>query len=153
MIETIDLGPLEPAWVRETPPSGIIEWTVTRLEWNKELKRNKQRTEYHRGEPLDFLHSLCQMSRASNFCPTEIKVDASQSTGEPIDKCYRDFHHCGLGWLFWIFKSETNSEERGSDFYELIEWVNWAIENCYSFEIELDIVDPTPEYTEIGSFY
>lgn len=157
MNDLIDPRPLEPDWVRDMrpEPSGLIEWRVHTRQWNSELKMYDNRTEYHEGTPLEFLQNVGIRTMSGAFEPCEITADARQVTSVP-DNVSNVKHHHGND-LFWRIKYDREDggggEEDGTCLYEFMDWLIYLMKEKVVFELDLDIVDPTPAYMEIGSMF
>ena len=157
-----DPRPLEPDWVTSTrpEPSGILEWSTMRVEFNPQLKIREQRTEYHAGTPAQFIAYVCSIINSPCINNAEITVDASEANILGCDslalcrvaKIPYNFY-VDWGIKYNLFDSDVDGEETGSDPDELISWLVYVIENDGKCVVDLQDHDPTPRYMEIGSMF
>ena len=157
-----DPRPLEPDWVTDTTPepSGLIEWSAVRNEWNRELKMREERKEYHEGTPMQFIGYICGVMNSPCINNVEITVDASQAAILESD-CKALYLAAKIPYNYyvdWAVKYnlnnyDTDTEEYGSDPDELISWLVYVIENDGKCVVDLSDHDPTPRYAEIGSMF
>ena len=162
MNDLIDPRPLEPDWVRSMAPepSGLIEWSTMRVEWNRVMKAREKRTEYHEGTPYQFIQYICTIINSPCINNAEVTVDATQATILESD-CSTLYHSAKIPYNFyidWGIKYNlndypTDNEEVGTDPDELISWLVYIMQNNGKCVVDLQDHDPTPRYSEIGSMF
>ena len=141
----IDPRPLEPDWVSQPEPNGLVEWQVIKTRWNSDEKRYIQTSEFCIGSAQDLLVNLVGILRSSD--PDYwIKVNAEQCTATKVDhKVIPEIQWGrGLGVLFARVSYSANSYEEFTDMDEFFGEVEWAVLQCRQFDIETDWNDPTP---------
>lgn len=157
MNDLIDPRPMEPDYVRDMrpDPSGMIEWRVYTRHFDHESKMYESRTEYHEGTPLEFISHVAHRTLSPIFEPCDITADARQVTNVP-DSLLK-VKHLDDGTLYWRVKYEREDggggEEEGSDMCEGMDWLIYLMKEQVKFTLDLDVVDPTPAYMEIGSMF
>lgn len=159
----IDPRPIEPDWVtsRQPEPSGMVEWSTMRVEWNRELKKNEHRTEYHEGTPQQFIDYIGTLTSSVCVENAEITVDASQvnlpydvpANWYNSDKVPDDHYRIDWGIKYNVGDYDSDDNETGTSAYELVSWIAYVLEKRGKCVIDLQDHDPTPEYMEIGSMF
>lgn len=153
MPELIDPRPLEPHWVTDmsAPPSGLVEWSVMRTHWNKELKTRQKTTEHYEGTPTQFIKYICNILRSVYIENTEITIDASQAAlPYSISSRWYDPNDIPMTSLIeWAIDYNLDNypegeKDAGFDPHELISWLAYVLENNGKCIIDLQNCDPTP---------
>lgn len=157
MNDLVDPRPLEPEWVRSMrpDPSGLVEWCVVTRHWNKTLKMYDSRTECHEGTPLQFLSYIGGRTLSGVPEPCMIVADTRQALNVPDNAI--NIKYCEDGTMYWSLEYSRDDggggNEDGSDISELLDWMVYLTKEQVTFTLELDELDPTPEYSEIGSMF
>lgn len=159
MSTLIDPRPMEPAWVAEHEPSGLVDWKTERLHWSREHKCREIRTEYHEGRALELISYIGGLTLSPAFEPCCVIVDASQAVMPQTNPpAWYNVKHSEENIFGWSIKYTTpdcsiESHETGTDVSELMGWVAYLLEQNAIFTLDLEIDDPTPQYSEIGSMF
>ena len=152
MPELIDPRPMEPAWVRETEPSNLIEFRIVRYSWNKEQRTYDKQEEIHSAKLAGFLDTVASMLRAGIECT--IEADASQHV--PAAPGTQPIHYgikvpgftCMFSRVRWLDREtpfeSIYDEEETTDNDEVLASVEWLCNECKVFSVDISSYDPTP---------
>lgn len=152
MPELIDPRPLEDPAYWQVEPIGLIDYSVTEFQWNKETKKIDKKTSYYTSKLPELLDTVAGLLRTTG--DAQIEVDASQY--QPLELLTTPMHYnvkisdfTGMHWQArWLYSStETEAiyeEEDGTDNSELLATVEWLCNECKGFLINLAPYDPTP---------
>lgn len=156
MTTMIDPRPMEPAWVTDMrpEPSGLAEWTIYRDRWNKEEQRYTQARSSCEGSIYNLLTNLAEIL-GSDDPECWIKVNAEQCIPEPTDhtRIPNLPDYSAISGLFARVTYDDDNREEFTDMDEFLAEVEWAASECKQFQIEMDWLDPTPDYMEIGTMF
>lgn len=148
----IDPRPLESPAYWEQEPSGLIDYSVTEFQWNKETRKIDKKVSYYTSKIPELLEVIAGMLRTSG--DSQIEVDASQY--QPLELVTTPMHYnvkisdfTGMHWQArWLDRStefeSIYEEEDGTDNSELLATVEWLCNECKGFLINVSPYDPTP---------
>jgi hypothetical protein len=154
-----DPRPLEPDWVRfgEHDPAedyGPLEWLISERRWNRELKEYE--TFEDCGSSIEELFKLLDHIYA-NGIEVEVEVDATEmgpvEKMPPARECA--YYKCKVESYTMMHTrfilSDCEQETTCND--EALYIIEAAIYNREKITVEINQIDPTPDYMEIGSMF
>lgn len=154
-----DPRPLEPDWVRfgEHDPAedpGPLNWLISERRWNRDLKAYE--TFEDSGHDVEELFKLLDHIYA-NGTEVEVEVDATEmgpvERMPGIQECVH--YKCKVEnytMMHTLIKlSDCEDETSSND--EALYMIEAAIYNREKILVEINQIDPTPDYMEIGSMF
>jgi hypothetical protein len=145
----IDPRPMDPPSYWIVPPSNIVEWTITRRKWNRELRKHDIFVKYGSGQPIQVLETIVkEIELDPEF---DIEIDATMAdfdrSSEDLVAKYKalksppDFYRNGLDWCA---DGVDTDYECGCDGDDMIDMVWYEIEQRRTITVTIGYGDPTP---------
>jgi len=142
----IDPRPMEPSWVSEIPAPDQADWTIRRRFWNRTTRRLDAVVESGSGNTLKMLSSLAAILNSRKI-ECEIEVYANTVTPRESDRplfCDLEYPSGYELGLYWTIEPVLGHLEEGTCTDELLDWVEYLLNENKSFKIDLSYLDPTP---------